>query len=373
MTLRVKLLLAQLPLVIALVLVGVVSAFSVDTLADTSRRILRDNYRSVLAAQRMKESAERMDSAALFRVSGSSERADALVAIHRPALEAELVAQEQNVTEPGEDEATLRLRRAWTDYQTAYDGFQARPRAEAYFAELEPRFVVLKDTADEILALNQDAMVRKSDAARQTADESEAVVTWSSIAALVLGLLASSAITTRLLRPLDNLGLVARRLGEGELSVRANVMGRDEIAAVAAEFNQMATRLEAFRKSSLGELLQAQLSSQAAIDSLPDPVVVFGTEGRVLASNAGADSLLELDAAASMGDGLALAEPGLRATTASGSRASSTISSISRACRRARSSSSASASPSPRRRWSSNRSRRTAPTPSAVACGSTPA
>lgn len=313
MTLRIKLLLAQLPLALALVVVGLISASSVDALAETSARILRDNYRSVLAAQRMKESAERMDSAALFRVSGSPERADALIATHRPTLEAELVAQEQNVTEPGEDGATARLRRAWVDYQAAYDAFGAQPRAEIYFEALEPRFAVLKDAADEILALNQDAMVRKSEAARETADESEAVVAWSSIGALVLGLLASSTITTRLLRPLDNLSLVARRLGEGDLSVRANLMGRDEIAAVAAEFNQMATRLEAFRKSSLGELLQAQLSAQAAIDSLPDPVVVFGTEGRVLASNAGADSLLELDAAVSLGDALGLAEPGLRA------------------------------------------------------------
>lgn len=313
MTLRVKLLLAQLPLVLALVLVGVVSAMRIDTLAETSTTILRDNYRSVLAAQRMKESAERMDSAALFRISGSPERAAALVAEHRPALEAELAAQEQNVTEPGEDEVTSRLRRAWADYLAAYDRFLARPDGAGYFAELEPRFGVLKDTADEILALNQDAMVRKSDAARQIAADSEAVVAWSSVVALVLGLLASSTLTTRLLRPLDNLSLVARRLGEGDLSVRANVMGRDEIAAVAGEFNQMATRLEAFRKSSLGELLQAQLSAQAAIDSLPDPVVVFATEGRVLASNAGADRLLDLEAAASTGDALALTEPALRA------------------------------------------------------------
>ena len=40
----------------------------------------------------------------------------------------------------------------------------------------------------------------------------------------------------------------------------------------------MAERLERYRASSLGELLQAQQAAQAAIDSLPDPVVVLDAE-----------------------------------------------------------------------------------------------
>ena len=46
-----------------------------------------------------------------------------------------------------------------------------------------------------------------------------------------------------------------RRFGEGDLKARADVSGSDEIAAVAAEFNSMAERLERYRASSLGELL----------------------------------------------------------------------------------------------------------------------
>lgn len=314
MTLRLKLLLAQLPLAIALVLVGLVSTFAVDALGDTSRRILSDNYRSVLAAQRMKESVERLDSAALFRIAGDPDKADSLVAVHRPMFERELAAQEVNITEVGEDATTARLRAAWHDYLTSYDAFTTGPAAARYFAELEPRFLLVKDAADEILALNQDAMVRKSDASHERAIDATRIVTLSSLAALLVGLLASLSITARLLRPLDNLALVARRLGEGELTVRANVMGRDEIAAVAREFNEMAARLETFRKSSLGELLRAQLASQAAIDSIPDPVVVFGIDGNVLSSNQSAETVLKLEAGQSQqGNALAMVEPPLRA------------------------------------------------------------
>ena len=49
----------------ALALVGLIAIGSVRTLGHATDEILKDNYRSVLAAQRMKEAAERLDRAAL--------------------------------------------------------------------------------------------------------------------------------------------------------------------------------------------------------------------------------------------------------------------------------------------------------------------
>ncbi len=75
----------------------------------------------------------------------------------------------------------------------------------------------------------------------------------------------------------------------------------------------MAQRLAQYRKSSLGELLQAQQASQAAIDSLPDPVVVFGLEANVLNVNRAGETLLGLDLEQGGRDALAAVEPAIRA------------------------------------------------------------
>ena len=84
MSLRGKLLLAQAPLALALALVGVLSASVTTRLASQSRLILADNYRSVLAAQRMKESLERIDSNAVYRVVGHDNGTEAAIAAYRP-------------------------------------------------------------------------------------------------------------------------------------------------------------------------------------------------------------------------------------------------------------------------------------------------
>jgi signal transduction histidine kinase len=308
MTLYKKLLLAQAPMVLALAIVGVFSVLVVSYLGSHSQTILKDNYRSVLAAQRMKEAIERMDSAALFIVAAERQKGIEQAEKNRPVFEAELRVQERNITEHGEKEFTEGLRAAWTDYQTKFDRLQKttspQEARQLYFSELEAAFYKVKTAADEILAINQDAMLRKSDAVRRTAERMNAVSAGVALAALALGLFISTLLTRRMLRPLSALSEATRNIGEGNFDARARVEGSDELARLADDFNAMAERLAEFRKSSLGDLLRAHLSMQAAIDSISDPVVIFSVGGNLQNVNEAAEALLGLRAGSASKDPL---------------------------------------------------------------------
>jgi signal transduction histidine kinase len=267
----------------------------VRDLGRTSQTILADNFRSVQAAQRMKESLERLDSAALFAATGRANRAQADVARHVAVFEWELAVEEDNITEPGERELARTLRAAWLDYRDAHGRCLARPPAqvpECYFDELEPRFRAAKDGAERILLLNQDAMSAKSERVRREADRRGALAVAAVLAALGLGFAATAWLAGRFARPLAVLTQAVEAFGRGDLAARALVRGGDEVAQLAAAFNAMADRIEEYRQSSLGELVQAQQASQAAIDSLPDPVLVFAPDGAVVTANRTAEALL---------------------------------------------------------------------------------
>jgi PAS domain-containing protein len=75
----------------------------------------------------------------------------------------------------------------------------------------------------------------------------------------------------------------------------------------------MAEHLQRYRKSSLGELLQTQHAAQSAIDSLPDPVIVFDAVGGILNTNQAAESLLGTELSDATVEPLARLEPALRA------------------------------------------------------------
>ena len=154
-------------------------------------------------------------------------------------------------------------------------------------------------------------MIGKSDRAGRLAGEWNTLLVGVSIAGLVLGLVASSIMTSRVLRPLGVLGQTARRLGEGDVAVRARVDSGDEIGALARELNTMAERIQKYRQSSLGELLEAQLAAQATIDSLPDPVLVVALDGELRHANQAAEAVLKAHAEAGAG-ALAKLEPAVR-------------------------------------------------------------
>ncbi|HET9991895.1 MAG TPA: ATP-binding protein, partial [Kofleriaceae bacterium] len=208
------------------------------------------------------------------------------------------------------------MRAAWEIYRAAVEEVRAAPSAaseERYFTTLLPDFLAVKDGADGILTMNQDAMIHKSDRAQRLAKRWNTSLVLVSLLGLALGLIASSIMTTRVLRPLGVLGQTARRLGEGDVEVRARVTSKDEIGQLAAELNTMAERIHKYRQSSLGDLLEAQVAAQATIDSLPDPVLVVSLAGELRHANRAAETVLKAQPDAGLG-ALAALEPAIRST-----------------------------------------------------------
>jgi signal transduction histidine kinase len=91
------------------------------------------------------------------------------------------------------------------------------------------------------------------------------------------------------------------------------VGGRDEVTRLAGEINLMAHRLRQYHQSSLSELLLAQQASQAAIDSLPDPVLVFDLSGKIKHFNLESRKLVVGDPSPSAPSSWRVRDPGLEA------------------------------------------------------------
>jgi signal transduction histidine kinase len=287
--------LAAAPLAIALALIGALAANEAGRLGATSEALLSDNYRSVLAAQRMKEALERLEDSARAAASGHPELSLPHPQEERHNFESALRAEEANITEPGEGELAATLRTKWEQYQKQLDeclGKGGRGEVEdCYRSELEPGFRAVKAGADRVLEINQDAMVAKSEKNQEDAERLRWVMLVATLGCLIFGLASSWFLATRALQPLTALGQAVEQFGRGDFAVRAHARGGAEIAQLAATFNAMADRIEEYRKSSLGEMLQAQLAAQATLNSLPDPVFVFSPDGSILSANLAAESL----------------------------------------------------------------------------------
>jgi NtrC-family two-component system sensor histidine kinase KinB len=309
MNLRVKLLFSYLIFVAALVVLGGWSAWRLREMGGVSRRIISNNYDSVIAAQEMKESLERQDSAALFALLGARNKAIAQLREHRARFDANLQKAANNITEIGEPAAIEAIRRDRDIYYQMFDAFMVKvnatessepqrvPREEEvlerneYFTRLEPQFNKLRAECEHLLQLNQRAMLAKSEAAAGVAQ------LWFYRTLLVAGVLVGAGLllafflANRIVEPLRQLTASTAKMAGGDLDARVTVSSRDEVGVLAAEYNRMAERIRQLRSSDMGKLLVAQQTTEAAIDSLYDPVIVTDGEGRVTKLNPAAEEI----------------------------------------------------------------------------------
>lgn len=289
MILRNKLLLAQLPLALALVVVGLMSYRAVRQMGVESQSILKDNFRSVRDAQAMQVALAGLNSDAVSQALHGASRESAAVDADLSRFESNLADQEDNITEVGEAEATHALREAWDRYRAAFVDFRgtAEPTS-SYVGRLEPLRAQVTRPLATVFALNMDAMARKNEEVRSQVDRYQVLLVFLVLSASAAGLVLSATLMGRILRRLGILRQAVKRVGAGDLEARIALRGSDELSAIAEDFNQMTGKLRAYRQSSLGDLFQAQEAAQATLDSFSDPVLVFDAKSALTTVNAAA-------------------------------------------------------------------------------------
>jgi NtrC-family two-component system sensor histidine kinase KinB len=245
MSLRLKLLSGYLVFVVALLVLGIWSAWHLRELGNVARLILAENYDSVVAAQEMKESLERQDSGTVVAMLGQHDRAVRQIREQRAQFDDSFNRAANNITEPGEEELLGMLRRERDGYYGLVDQWLTRDdqtvdQRALYFNDLEPAFHKLRGHIQSLLHLNQQAMRAKSERAAAVAHRS--LLLTLSLATILVGAGLALAFfwTDRIGRPVKALTRAATRIAGGDLNARAEVSTRDEIGLLAAEFNRMA-------------------------------------------------------------------------------------------------------------------------------------
>jgi signal transduction histidine kinase len=286
-------------LLVIIVVIGTQGILHLSQLGVSIDVILRENYRSVIACQQMKEALERIDSGVLFGLLGHTAQGDELVRNNLAAFEASLQVELSNITLPAEGENAARLRDLFRQYETLLKGVTdpAQPadvRGQAYFAGLLPLFGQIKGQADEILQLNQQNMSDANDRARRGAASARRRMYILLFVGMALAVVLIIFTRRWVLRPIHRLIRSADEIRRGNLDLVVASDSRDEIGHLSEAFNAMAASLREFRRTDQAKLIRIQRATQEAFDSLPDVVAVIDREGKVEVATASAKSVFGL-------------------------------------------------------------------------------
>ena len=274
-------------LLLIILIVGIQSIARLTHLGGSIDVILRENYRSVIACERMKESAERIDSGALFILLGEKAKGRDLIEGNLPQFAEALQVELDNITLPGEKDRAWRLRDAFGQYRMLLAEFLSdrnasfSVRRKLYFNKLLPTFYEIKNIANEILLMNQENMTNSDERAKKLAVTSRRHMYVLVIAGVIIGLGFMLFAGKWILKPISRLTHSADEIRNGNLELVVPVTSKDEIGALSEAFNQMAAAVREFRRSDRAKVYRYQKATQAAFNSLSDAIAVIDLNGQV--------------------------------------------------------------------------------------------
>ncbi|HXC05227.1 MAG TPA: histidine kinase dimerization/phospho-acceptor domain-containing protein, partial [Bacteroidia bacterium] len=190
--------------------------------------------------------------------------------------------QEHNITEIGERELTLQLADDFTKVQAA-------PHDTQLYVSIR------KDLAD-IMLLNMQAIMRKSNVAKQTASTA---ILWIGISGTICFLIALTLLVnlpSNIADPIKELTQSIKQIASRKYSERVHFEDHSEFGELAAAFNTMAQKLEEYNSSSLSKMMFEKKRIETLINNLHDPVIGLDEEKHILFVNDEALKILGMKA-----------------------------------------------------------------------------
>jgi NtrC-family two-component system sensor histidine kinase KinB len=261
-----KIRLGTLFLFLLLLLSGGFGIYNLVRLKNDAKMILEDNYESLGYCHVMQQ---QLDSLAIKQQRALDE------------FDGVLIKQENNITEPGEGEATRNVR-------SEFDKLRSGDTSGSIMKNIRQQLHF-------ILAANMSAIERKNS---RTEVKANNALTYISLIAGVIFLIAftfSFNFPTVLTGPIHDLTEGIQEISRKNYSYRIHIKNKDEFGQMADSFNTMAERLEYFESSNLNRLMFEKGRAEAVINSLKDASIGIDKNSVVLFANSQALELLGIE------------------------------------------------------------------------------
>jgi NtrC-family two-component system sensor histidine kinase KinB len=265
--------------------------------------ILRENYRSVLAAGNMIYALDRQDRGVLLAVGGDHESGIREFRDNEAAFLEWLGRAKDNITIPGERTVVEAIESGYAEYRSSLPelidlqtrGLAPGPDWQHYRTSMHDASAKVRDACLRLHDLNEATMYAASAHASHVAGRAIWSTTLVAFSSLLAALMFSQAFAERMTRPLRRFVSASRRISSGDYVVQVPVEGGKELRHLAREFNEMATKLRHYQQMNIGQIIAEQEKGEAILSSIEDGLIVFDPGLNVTTMNPAARHLLHLE------------------------------------------------------------------------------
>ncbi|HWE92339.1 MAG TPA: ATP-binding protein [Tepidisphaeraceae bacterium] len=297
--LRSKILFAFGGLLLILAAVSLLGEAVLDRYSGAMQRTFSEDFQSVAVCEEMSNAVDQIDTSLQQHFWRGQPLDPAALDRWRALFDQRLEAQHEAATLPGEKEATEHLALLWDQYKQLYprllDPAVPPDRQKTEYARVGlTKAIELQEASHKLIDMNMSSMLSVHDKVRGMAAHFKWAMHTLSISALALAAAFAVLIGRFILRPVRLLTDCVREIEHGNLDLKVPVRSRDELGTLARAVNAMAAQLKLYRRAEHERLVRTERTTQLAIDSLPDAVVVLNGQGRIELANDTAKRLFQL-------------------------------------------------------------------------------
>jgi len=270
-------------------------------LGQASEAILRENYKSILAAENMVYAIERQDSATLLLFLGYEDQAWKQFRDNESLFFQWLGRAKDNITVEGEENIVKTIENEYNTYlihiAELRPVYKSNPQKSAtfYHETILPSFNSVRKACIHLREINQETMFKASERAHHIAKRAIWSMVFIGSAAIGIGLGFSLFLSNILVRPVRQLMEATQKISEGNYDVEISIQSFDELGDLSYAFNEMIKKLKAYRDLNIEQIMTEKRKSDAIIRSIDDGIVVVDNEFKVTGMNPTAAKALNLE------------------------------------------------------------------------------
>ncbi len=299
-TLRKKIFIGYGITLVLMVLILAWAFVNVWELGQASDAILKENYKSILAAENMVFAIERQDSAILLIFAGYQEEGWNQFRENESQFFQWLGRAKDNITVEGEDKIVNRIEAEYSKYVDHVSELRpistAGPRKTGtfYHETILPSFLSVRNACIRLREINQENMFKISERARFIAKRAIWSMAVIGIAAVGMGIGFSLLLSNFLTKPVRQMVDATQKIAEGNYDIQISAHSSDELGHLAEEFSSMTKKLKGFHDLNIEQIIAEKGKSEAIIRSIDDGIILVDAEFKITGMNPMARRILDI-------------------------------------------------------------------------------
>lgn len=289
-------------LVAIIVSLGVIGSYFIYKMSHASGHILKDNYVSVEYCNDMQVALEKIhQSYVLWAFNTPDTPIVNIVPDYKKNLkdfDEKLQSEEHNITEAGEEQAVIELRKNIKAYAALIESAYklSAKESQSLFPEIILTHAVIQNSLRAVSSVNMNAITRKNNYAQKISEDAILAVSVISMLALFITLPILLNLPGYITNPITEIKESIRGIANKNYDQKLYVNRHDELGELAEEFNKMTEKLQEYQRSDYAALMTEKRSIDSIVKNLNEGIILLDESQIIKVINPIALQLLDIDA-----------------------------------------------------------------------------